>query len=56
MEVNDTMIKSWLDQISEWTRLGTTGNCIVEMTNATEELKYFLTELIRYLTNLVCIF
>ena len=56
MEFNEAMIKSWLDRISEWARLGTTGNCIVEMTNASEELKCFLTELKGHLTNLVCIF
>lgn len=56
MEVNEAMIKSWLDRINEWAHLGTTENCIVEMTNTSEELKYFLTELRRHLTNLVCIF
>ena len=55
MELNEGMIKSWLDRINEWERLGVTGKCILDMTHASMELEYFLTELKKVLTKLVCI-
>lgn len=52
MELNEGMIKSWLDRIIEWERLGVTGKCILNMTHGLMELEYFLTELKELLTKL----
>jgi hypothetical protein len=55
MELNEEMVKSWLDRINEWALDGITGKCILEMTDSITELKQFLTQLKDVLTKLVCI-
>ena len=55
MELNEGVIKSWLDRINEWARLGIKGKSILEITDSLMELKYFLSELKKVLTKSVCI-
>ena len=55
MELNEGVIKSWLDRINEWARLGIIGKSILEITDSLMELKYFLSELKKVLTKSVCI-
>ena len=50
MELNEQMIKSWLDRIDEWERLGITGKSILDMTDSLTELEKFLIQLKDILT------
>ncbi|XP_028403561.1 uncharacterized protein LOC114526229 isoform X3 [Dendronephthya gigantea] len=52
MELNEQIIKTWLDAINEWTSVGLTGKYIVDMTTAAEDLRHLLSELKKVLIKL----
>ena len=54
MELDEQIIKTWLDRINEWTSIGVTGKCIVDMTTAAVDLRCLLSELEKVLIRLVC--